>query len=264
MTQQCAVVIPIYKRELEPLEEFSLAYSTQKLSAREVIFIAPQGLDLSYYQTRFSGAKLLTLPPEYFASIKGYNRLLLEPAFYGIFAAYEFLLILQTDAIVLRDDLDDWCGTSYDYVGAPWPDPIEVFLNLDVFSGALGKTVKIQVGNGGLSLRRVSKCIRLLEEFPEALATFLAGGSSEDLFFSLMGGQSLDFLIPNDRVAAQFALEVRPEYYFALNGNRAPMGGHAWIKQMPFWLPFLDQQPPVLLEASPRARVALNPQAYAR
>jgi hypothetical protein len=258
MNQKCLVVVPIYKAALEPLEEFSLSYSLEKLSSREVLFIVPAGLDLSFYQTRYAGVQVLRLPSEYFASIQGYNRLLLDPRFYEQFSSHEFLLILQTDAIVLQDELDHWCGLPYDYVGAPWPDPIEVPLQMDVFGGDMGKTVKTQVGNGGLSLRRNRKCMSLLHEFPEALQMFVKTGSSEDLFFALLGGQSLDFMIPNDRVAALFALEVRPEFYFNLNSQRAPMGGHAWWRQMPFWLPFLERKPPVILEAEPARRVQLN------
>ncbi len=87
---------------------------------------------------------------------------------------------------------------------------------------------------------------------------FLASGSSEDIFFSILGSQSLDFVIPNDRVAGLFALEVRPEFYYALNGSRPPMGGHAWWKQMPFWMQFIEKTPPVLLAAEPPGRVAFR------
>ena len=258
MKASCAVVVPIYRERLEPLEEFSLDYSARKLAGRQLLFAAPSGLELSYYRERYPQFAVIQYPPEFFASIKGYNRLLLSPAFYDYFPGQEFILILQTDAIVLRDELDYWCGLPYDYVGAPWPDALEITINLDVFSGDKGKAVKAHVGNGGLSLRRNKKCSALLQEFPEALQMFLRSGSSEDIFFSIMGAQSLDFVVPNDRVAGLFALEVRPETYLALNQGRAPMGGHAWWRQMPFWLPFLDCTPPVLLEAEPPRRVALS------
>ncbi|MEI6713066.1 MAG: DUF5672 family protein [Verrucomicrobiota bacterium] len=258
MSHSCAVVIPVYRKVLEPLEEFSLDYSLEKLTGRDAFFVGPRSLDLSYYTARYPNVKVMLFDDEYFVSIKGYNKLLLDPAFYEKFSTHEFMLILQTDAIVLKDELDHWCAAPYDYVGAPWPDPLEIMINLDVFTGVAGKKVKTQVGNGGLSLRRNRKCIALIAEFPEATQMFLRSGSSEDIFFSLMGSQSLEFVIPNDRVAGRFSLEVRPEFYFALNGNRAPMGGHAWWQQMPFWMQFLDRQPPVLLDAQPARRVALN------
>jgi hypothetical protein len=246
MSQSCAVVIPIYRSILEPLEEFSLNYSVERLIGRDLFFAAPDGLDLSYYLQRYPGIAVVRFDDEYFTSIKGYNRLLLNPAFYERFSSHEFMLILQTDAILLRDELDEWCALPYDYVGAPWPDGLEIFLNLDVFAGNLGKKVKTHVGNGGLSLRRNAKCISLLAEFVQATQVFLNSGSSEDIFFGLFGSQSKNFLMPNERVAARFSLELQPEVYFAMNQRHPPMGGHAWWRyNMAFWVGLLDRQPPI-------------------
>lgn len=257
----CLIVIPIYRADLEPLEKFSLDYSMQHLQAgRELVFIAPQGLDVGYYATHYPQVPVKFFDKDYFSSIKGYNRLLLNPAFYEHFGAtHEFMLILQTDAVLLRDELDHWCGQPWDYVGAPWPDGLEVMINLDCFGAELGKKVKAHVGNGGLSLRRNAACAALLREFPQATDMFLRSGSSEDIFFSLMGTQSMSFKVPNERVASLFALELQPERYLAINGGRAPMGGHAWWRyNQPFWVALLEQTPPVLVPAAPPGRPVLS------
>lgn len=242
----CAIVIPIYKPNLDEMEQFSLDYSLARLKAgRTCYFIAPASLDVSYYMTRYPGVGLVRFADEYFASIQGYNRLLLHPGFYQHFIDHEFMLILQTDAVLLRDELDDWCAKPYDYVGAPWPDGLEIMVNVDAFSGDKRKRVKTHVGNGGLSLRRNSACVRLLNEFPQATQMFVQTGSSEDIFFAIMGSQSNDFLMPNERVASRFALELRPEYYYAVNDNLAPMGGHAWWRyNQAFWETLLEDAPP--------------------
>ncbi len=261
MSASCAVVVPIYRAELEPLEHFSLDYSLRQLRAeRDVYFIAPEHLDVSHYARHFPRAQVVRFDNAYFASIKGYNRLLLSPTVYERFgASHAFTLILQTDAILLRDDLDHWCSQPWDYVGAPWPDGLEVMLNLDQFAGDLGKRVKVHVGNGGLSLRRNAACIELLREFPQALATFLHTGSSEDIFFALLGAQSRSFKVPNERVASQFALELQPERYLAINQGQAPMGGHAWWRyNQPFWVAQLAEVPPVLVPAAAPGRPVLS------
>jgi hypothetical protein len=54
-------------------------------------------------------------------------------------------LIFQTDSLLLRSGIDDFL--EYDYVGAPWRKPKE----------------NQWVGNGGLSLRTVSKMIEICE-----------------------------------------------------------------------------------------------------
>jgi hypothetical protein len=233
-----AVVVPIYQAHLSPLEQFSLQHSLAQLRPdRAVYFVGPQGLDYSQYTATFPSVPVITFETKWFESIKGYSRLLLNRLFYERFARYEFMLLLQTDAILLRDDLDQWCASPYDYVGAPWPDGIEIFVNVDQFSGAHGKRVKSTVGNGGLSLRRISQCLALLEEFPQAIQLFEVTGSSEDIFFGVMGALSRSFLVPNEITASTFALELTPEYYFHINGQSAPMGGHAWWKYSPgFWL----------------------------
>jgi hypothetical protein len=39
-------------------------------------------------------------------------------------------------------------------------------------------------------------------------------------------------------VASRFSMELKPEFYFAVNGGRYPMGVHAWWTIQPkFWAP---------------------------
>ena len=57
-------------------------------------------------------------------------------------------LIFQTDSLLLRGGIDEFLG--YDYVGSPWRKPKE----------------NQWVGNGGLSMRTVSKMIEICENNP--------------------------------------------------------------------------------------------------
>lgn len=243
------ILVPVYQAVLPGIEAFSLRHSLAQLRpGREVRFIAPASLDMRWYEARFPGLPVDRFDDASFASIPGYNRLLMSVAFYERYLAWEFMLILQTDAIVLRDDLDRWCALPYDYVGAPWPDGVQIKVQLDQFQGDLAKQVKVHVGNGGLSLRRNSACIDLIHEFPQAVGFFDKTGSSEDLFFSIMGTLSERWMMPNEMVAARFSLELKPELYHAQMGGQAPMGGHAWWKYNPaYWL----------VQLGPAAREAL-------
>lgn len=241
-----AVVIPIYRPELPRDELYALLRSLPLLAGRPVTFIAPQGLDLSWYRRRWPEVGVKTFDDAYFASIRGYNLLLLSADFYREFARHEFMLVLQTDALLLSDELDHWAGQPYDYVGAPWPQGIEISVEVDRFVGGNAQRVRAKVGNGGFSLRRIRKCMALLEEFPQALELFRRSGSSEDIFFAVMGLLSADFVLPGEMAAAQFALELQPERYHAIQG-RLPMGVHAWRKHNPeFWRARLEDVPPDL------------------
>lgn len=241
-----AIVIPVYKGTLDEFEKYSLDHSlSAMLPAREVFFIGPETLDRRYYIDHYPSISFIVFKADFFESIAGYNRLLLGAPFYERFIDYEFMLVLQTDAIILRDELDFWCEQPFDYVGAPWPDGYELFVNAGRFEGNNGKKVKVQVGNGGLSLRRIKKCLSLLDEFREIVQVFEHTGSSEDLFFSVLGALSNDFIIPNEITASRFSVELKPAFYVEVNGGKPPMGGHAWWKYEPrFWSNLLTDMPP--------------------
>jgi hypothetical protein len=249
------IVIPLYRPQLPKDEECALRRSLPLLEGRPVYFIAPRNLDLSWYQERWPRVGIRRFDDAFFASIRGYNLLLLSPDFYRSFDRHEFMLVLQTDAILLSDELDHWAGQPYDYVGAPWPQPIEVDVELDRFAGGHRQRVRAKVGNGGFSLRRIRKCLALMEEFPQALELFRRSGSSEDLFFAVMGSLSVNFVLPGEMAAAQFSLELAPERYFAVQ-RRLPMGAHAWRKHNPaFWRAHLADAP--LLDAMDSASYAV-------
>lgn len=233
------ILVPIYKPDLTPLESLSLDHALPLLEGYDVKFLAPAGLDISFYERRYR-AGYVYFDPQFFRSVGDYSRLLLAEDFYSEFLDYEFMLILQTDVFLFRNDLARWLARPFDYVGAPWPEGYELLVNCDRFVNPYGRNVFTHVGNGGLSLRRVRKCISLIREFPDATRVFSHTGSNEDLFFSMMGSLSEDFVIPNQIMASRFCLELRPDYYYGLHGGELPMGAHAWWRTNPqFWIPHI-------------------------
>lgn len=241
------ILVPIYKPRFEPLEQFSIDFSLSIAANRDCFFVAPDGLDCAYYTSRYPRVPLEYFPADYFDSIDAYSRLLLSTTFYSRFDAYEFVLILQPDAILFRDDLDYWINQPFDYIGAPWPVALELTVWRDRFSGEQRRRVKASVGNGGLSLRRVKKCLSLIDEFPETHAAFLRATANEDSYFAIMGLLSNNFNIPNELIASIFSMELEPKYYYSINGLRYPMGAHAWwIVEPRFWAPCLPPLASVL------------------
>jgi hypothetical protein len=240
------ILVPIYQSKLSPLDEFSLKYSLRVLSGRHVCFIAPKSLDYTYYQLEFPSEEIHLFDDHYFSSISAYNKLMLHRGFYETYAASDFIMIMQTDAIILHDRLGFWEETAYDYIGAPWPQGMTRSINVDKFSReGLAKTVRSVVGNGGLSLRRTRRCLELLDEFPQAIQLYLNNEFNEDGFFSTLGQLSNNFIIPNELTAATFSLELAPDYYYNITGQE-PMGVHAWWKYNPeFWLLRFESVPPI-------------------
>jgi len=213
-----------------------LQYSLRNLNpGREIFFACPQSLDVSFYRRLAPSARFATFDDKYFTSIASYCRLLMSSHFYERFSAYEFILLTQTDAIIIKDELDYWCAQEYDYIGSPW-QPVRP---IPICAGGRNKILRIGVGNGGFSFRRVKKCVELLAKFPE-----IVNGPTliEDMFFSIYGFISDGFSVPDRFTASRFALENAPAYFFELNANYLPMGVHAWWKHdLDFWLKALQQ-----------------------
>ena len=116
-----AVLIPLYRDFLDHFETISLDVSIPKLERRKIFFIAPSSINQQFYKQRYRDIEFKFFPDNYFKSIGSYNELLMSPFFYECFSEFEHVLILQTDGICFRDDLDFWFNQPYDYIGAPWP-----------------------------------------------------------------------------------------------------------------------------------------------
>ena len=237
---RAVIVTPIYKPSLSTNEEVVLRYSLERLRRHDVYFIAPHRLDISFYKKRFDGIRYIFFHDAYFESPHTYSQLLLTTEFYQKFITYSHMLIVQTDAIVLSDDIDRWATGQYDFIGAPWNTPLSITMPtiVDRNAGFSGNTFFISVGNGGFSLRRIQACIDVLSECGWILKHI---AMDEDLFFALAGQISDNFLIPNTVCAARFSLEVAPNRFYKLTGH-SPMGGHAWERwDRAFWETLFNQ-----------------------
>jgi hypothetical protein len=225
------IVIPIYKPQFDGEEQFLVDRMFSIFSSREIAFMAPESLDKHFYLSRYPKAEVVTFANEFFASVNSYSRLLLTADFYRAFNDREFLLICQPDVYLFRDDMDIWLKKPYDYIGAPWPRGFSTSLNMGRFRhGTRGNPVTAFVGNGGFSLRRVSKCIYLIENDVEISDWFRKTGSNEDLFFSFTGAMTENFVLPNLIEASLFSMETEPDLLYSLNKRQLPMAAHAFRK----------------------------------
>ena len=121
-------------------------------------------------------------------SIRQYNKILKWNNFYKNFINFEFVLIIQTDALIIRKI--DNIYFNYDYIGAPWS-------NIKDNHG----------GNGGFSLRRIKKMLETTSNNVE-LSKISGSKPNEDLFFSFLG----DYKYCNNRKLHK-AFSVETEYY---------------------------------------------------
>jgi len=252
-TYQVCVVIPVYQAELSPPEQVALDRCIAVLGSHPIVVVKPERLRLDGLFSRHPNLLRENFRDEFFAGVKGYNRLLLSDEFYARFAAYEFMLIHQLDSFVFSDQLLNWCSRGYDYIGAPWLPPGQVASRIRQALIAvrrrcyrlLARSARSKypgtrpqftysAGNGGFSLRRIAAMRRALAELDQRAERYrLAAtrGWQEDIFFSIEANRYRTHIrIPGAREAAHFSWETNPGVAAQLTKGALPFGCHGWNK----------------------------------
>ena len=187
-----AIITPIWKKVLTE-EEMPLVKITSATNPKvEKFFMAPKNLNCDYHRADFPDWKIFRIEDRHLSSISAYNQFMLTPVLYKSMLAFDFSVICQTDAVLIKDistiELED-----IDYVGSPWEVPIKMSC-LGLF-GRKGDTIReflenifelcvsLEVGNGGLSIRRNETFFSITKEifYRKLVAT------PEDVFFSYLG-----------------------------------------------------------------------------
>lgn len=252
MDIQSIIIIPLHRSEPNKDETASFEQCCKVLGKHQLCIVTHKGVDISLYRqisAHFGIQPIIEhFDSMFFASINGYNQLMLNKEFYLRFAHYKYILIYQLDAWVFRDELDSWCQQGYDYIGAPWIEHDEN--GVLKFAG---------VGNGGFSLRRIQHFIDVLSykgpvrsgnqlQLKPTLKNtiyrwFYSLGYQntieyykkdptlyEDIFLSIfLQNTKLRAKIPEPETASLFAFERQPSYLYSKIGH-LPFGCHAWRK----------------------------------
>ena len=219
------MVIPIYKENLLLAEQVALNQVYLILNKYPICFVAPnrmknfltnKNLDAEYFDD------------EYFSNRVGYSKLLLSSEFYQRFSNYKYMLIYQLDAFIFYDKLNYFCSLGYDYIGAPLAKVKAVPTTVNVIT-----KYKEIVGNGGLSLRKVSSCFILTKDilkYSLLLGCEDVWSRSEDMFFSYCGmSDSINFSSPSAELARTFAFQYNAvNYKKRFLKDNLPFGCHAW------------------------------------
>ncbi len=226
------IVVPIYQEKLSDDEKISLEFLKKNACKENIYFIAPEGMNIEGY--KLWEWKFIFFPRKYFSSVDGYTKLLLSPFFYERFNKYEYMLICQTDALLLRPirEIIPFQNAGYDYFGAPWPGGNEVycisFKGISLVKKHIRKKI-CNVGNGGFSLRNISHTIALLREKRKYTYIWNAG---EDCFFAYHGLENkCGYRIAPLELACDFALERNAREQ--IENGRIPLGIHGWKKFYP-------------------------------
>lgn len=226
------IVVPFYREEMTMAERVSLNQLYRVLGRYPIVFVIPERLRESIF---LQDKNVETFPDTCLSSRREYSKMLLNPQFYQRFRQYEYMLIYQLDAFVFKDRLLDFCSLSYDYIGAPMR-PLWL------------ESVRIKVGNGGFSLRKISSCIKVTsirEQIYVNTNRRKLFEEAEDKFFGYCGyNKKIPFCVPSIKIAADFAVEYDVAHDMVpLKKGKYPMGCHAWSKpyNFLFWKPYLEK-----------------------
>lgn len=257
-----SVVIPIYKEQPTENELYSYNKCLDILGSYPISIICPNNLDLTTYNTSNPNITINKIDPKFFTSVRSYNALMLSNYFYNMYSKSRYILIYQLDALVFSDELNYWCNSGYDYIGAPWSNNTN---NNVIFTG---------VGNGGFCLRNVDKAINVLNkisimrtdnnilqatlntinnDYHKKLVIELVNNdpniqekwinlSNEDIFWGYAAKYIIsEFNISSGLDAIKFSMETNVERLYELNNKQLPFGCHAWeIRSPEFWKKILN------------------------
>ncbi len=259
--KECIVVFPVYK-SLDNIEIAAFVQAIKMTQNYSHVFIAPKSMVFDSSFDKLKDIEIVRFDNHYFESINGYNRLMIAKEFYKTFSAYNYMLIHQSDAYLFKPELDYWLKKGFDYIGAPWIRPGKILLTEFykkiakfipfIFSEKAKRrhSVRNNTGNGGLSLRRVSSFMYVLDNVPEKLLnTYLQSNDrdyNEDVFWSLEAPRLYQPMkIPKWEEALLFSFERGSEWSYKRIGNKLPFGCHGFARYEPkFWqqhIPALQQ-----------------------
>ncbi|MDR0769385.1 MAG: hypothetical protein LBE71_05735 [Dysgonamonadaceae bacterium] len=232
------VIIPVYKNNLNNDEALSLQQCCKILSRYPIVIVKPESLDISAIIREYPSLGTENFDDHFFRNIEGYNELMVSPLFYERFLDCEYILIYQLDAYVFRDELEDWCCKSYDYIGAPWIRREKSLQNCWLFRKLYRgpKAIRLyddclyNAGNGGFSLRRTHLFYEIV-----CTAENVTDPVPEDIFWSRIMRND-KHRVPDYKEALLFSFDRYPAECFQITG-KIPFGCHAWNrkKMYRFW-----------------------------
>lgn len=226
MNKRLAIVIPIYKETPSAVDIISLKrFNSILVDKYDVFIVAPTGLNLDHYK-EYITFSVKYFPKKYFKGLKGYSSLCLSQRFYSAFKKYEYMLIHQTDCYMISDKLEEWMDKGYDYCGAP-------ILSVNYDWGG-----EPNVGNGGFSLRKISKFLEITDPSGDVMTAYSVAGKNiddvlyEDVWFCYEMIKYTKLSRPTLNEACDFAWDMNPEVLVVEYLKPWPMAIHAIDKNI--------------------------------
>ena len=221
--KKCVVVIPAYKQELSVFEKESLKQVAKILGSKyELVLVCPKTLNVSVYNDIASYEfSVLRCNNNFFRSQRSYSDMCEAWQFYDSFSEYEFMVIYQLDAWIFEDRLEYFIEKDYDYIGGPH------------LIGYAGHSKDGENGNGGFCLRKIKPFLDVSKK-----TDFSRYKGLEDCVFTIELRNN--FKLAPIELCREFSFQEMPHIQYKKNGNKLPMGCHAFRKfNERFWKQYI-------------------------
>jgi len=195
-------------------------------------FFGPSSLESKWRHGEWGHIPFVGFEDHNFASRRSYSQFMLQPDLYDEFRDYEFVLVCQTDALLVKGfEEDELSQVGFDYVGALWTPGHLASWN--PWSQEFSQTAlrltrrRLRIGNGGLSLRRVSAFRRAARLLPKVVSS-----SNEDIVFSYFS-RMIGIRLPTLSVAERYFMEQEASSWEPADPIPEVHGFHALSKFNP-------------------------------
>ena len=261
MNQLVVILIIAHKSILTENEIASLKQCYEVLGHYPIKLICPENLNISEYKKANPKIQFEFIDPKWQSNYEMFNRLKMNVLLYKKFKNYQYILFYE---------LEYWCNKGYDYIGAPW---FEGWDNAERNSEIIG------VGNGGFSLRKIQKTLKISKRIQRIKSLrvfwfrtkiqsiwrynkmltsfnfyfkiqsfvdlntllFFKSPIQEDHYWTQVVGKVFaDYKVASVEDGLKFSFEANPEFLYRKNNKQLPFGCHAWEKYNPeFWKDFI-------------------------
>lgn len=268
-TVSLCVVIPVHKPMPSEEEVLALRACKQHLGEYSRYLLFPVGMDARAYLSVDPRLKLKPVDAGWQSSIEKYNKMKLSESFYKLFAEYQYMLTYELDAYIFHSDLSGANAFKFDYIGAPF---------FEGYWQAKPNAQFIKGCNSGFSVRNIQSCLKALagmrryrvhwllykiflspvnrikqkvnEWTKGRYEVFVTGRFAfyfedfhlnEDVVWSEVIPQLFPwFIVADPQSALEFSFEYNLDESLKLNGDKLPLGCHAWAKHLDFWSKYID------------------------
>lgn len=258
MKIKLVTVTPVYKTSLNEFEIKALCQLLQLTPELNHVLVAPNSLDLTFYQTQFGNAfEIQRFDDSFFKSPQTYNNLLRSLIFFTRFSTYSHLVMYHTDAWIFENKLLEWAQKDFSYIGAP----------IYEYDGSIEGRDFVCSGQGGFSMHHISSAIEVLNStvtvyplldlkqwyrqynwkgrlrFAAYFITSYLGKNrssksgnnnlkvNEDIWWGKYVANAFSwYKVPSESEAAKFSMEFNCEALLNNNKGQLPMGTHQWFK----------------------------------